>query len=163
MPSPTLSLQNVTVIQGHLEYLPAFRALNLEWIRTYFEVEPLDVIQLNLTEEMILAPGGEIFFVLVGDDVVGTCAMIPHGEHGFELAKMAVAPSAKGKGYGHLLMRTAIDWAREKNAQEITLLSNTILEAAITLFKKHGFVVTHTGQHLLYKRANIEMRLHLST
>lgn len=44
---------------------------------------------------------------------------------------------------------------------EITLLSNTILEPAISLYKKHGFETVHLGPHPDYERCNIEMRLML--
>ena len=142
------------------KYLPAFVSLNIRWIEKFFEVEETDRQQLNNPHANILDPGGEIFFLLEGDHCVGTCAMVPH--HGsYELAKMAVHPDSQGKGYGDILMQAAIDWAREKDLEEIVLLSNTILEPAICLYKKHGFQTTMLGPHPDYKRCNIEMRLKL--
>ena len=55
----------------------------------------------------ILAPGGQIFFVVDGDAVLGTCAVMPHSAEVHEIAKMAVAPEARGRGYGDLLMDAA--------------------------------------------------------
>src|SRR5690242_19625932 len=102
-------------------------------------MEPMDISQLNEAEETILEPGGEIFFVLEDDSVVGTCAMVPHGVGCYELAKMAVVPQSQGKGYGVALMMTAMAWARQKGAKQILILSNTLLNPAISLYKKHGF------------------------
>lgn len=142
----------------------AFVALNFEWIQTYFVVEEHDLDQLNNPEKNILEPGGEIFFVIENDQVVGTCAMIPVGQPekpGYELAKMAVSPKCRGRGYGDVLMKAAVDWARGKGAAYVMLLSNTVLEPAITLYKKHGFQTVNLGPHPDYERCNIEMTLPL--
>jgi GNAT superfamily N-acetyltransferase len=142
-------------------YLPAFVALNEEWIQTYFEIEDMDRKQLRDPFSAILNVGGEIFFILENEIPVGTCAMVPHGPHGYELAKMAVRPDTRGKGYGDLLMSSALHWALDKDAREVLILSNTILEPAIRLYKKHGFQTVHLGEHPDYKRCNIEMILKL--
>lgn len=141
------------------EFLPAYSALNREWIERYFKIEPMDIAQLERARENILDQGGEIFFVVEDGQAVGTCAMVPHGPGCYELAKMAVAPSTRGKGYGDLLMRKCIAWARAKDAAKIILLSNTVLEPAITLYTKHGFRTTQLGPHPDYERCNIEMEL----
>jgi ribosomal protein S18 acetylase RimI-like enzyme len=41
------------------------------------------------------------------------------------------------------------------------LLSNTILNPAISLYQKHGFKTLRQGEHPDYKRCNIEMELQL--
>lgn len=138
----------------------AFAYLNRQWIEEHFRIEALDIEQLG-RPEAIRAAGGEIFFVVEGGRAVGTCAMIPHGEREFELAKMAVDPAARGRGYGDLLMRVALGWARDRKARRVTLLSNTILAPAIALYRKHGFRVAHLGPHPDYERCDIEMHLDL--
>ncbi|MGE0634048.1 MAG: GNAT family N-acetyltransferase [Pseudobdellovibrionaceae bacterium] len=153
-------MSQIEVVTYHSKYGPAFVELNEEWIRSYFEVESTDRFQLNNPEDVILKQGGEIFFVLENEEPVGTCAMVPHGDT-FELAKMAVSPKCKGKGYGDLLMSAAIEWSRNKGLKQINLLSNTVLGPAINLYKKHGFEVVHLGAHPDYKRCNIEMVLKL--
>lgn len=153
-------MTTVKVVTFDPRYVNAFIELNLQWIKTYFEVEPTDVTQLEDPYGMILNPGGEIFFVLENGKAVGTCAMVPHGENGFELAKMAVDPKFQGKGYGDLLMEAAFQWSKQKGLQKITLLSNTILEPAIRLYRKYGFIETGSA-HPDYKRCNIQMELSL--
>jgi GNAT superfamily N-acetyltransferase len=143
------------------KHLPAFRRLNQQWIETYFAIEPADIEQLQDPVRQIIQPGGEILFLLQGEDVVGTCALVPHGESCFELAKMAVDPSAQGKGYGDLLMKGAIAWARQQGAKQLMLLSNTKLVPAISLYKKHGFQTLREGVHPSYARCNIEMVLYI--
>jgi GNAT superfamily N-acetyltransferase len=152
-----MSQTNVVTTDFGKRFLSSFKSLNQEWIEKYFEIEAMDLYQLEHPEETILAQGGEIFFVLENDKAVGTCAMVPHGQHDYELAKLAVSPEMRGKGYGDLLMTTVIDWSRKKGAKRITILSNTILEPAIALYKKHGFKTVHLGTHPDYCRCNIEM------
>ena len=142
-------------------YLSTYVELNRQWIETHFKIEPMDVAQLENPQDNILKHGGEIFFLLEGEVPVGTFAMVPHGSACYELAKMAVAPSARGNGYGDLLIEEAIRWARSKDAKKVMLLSNTLLAPAIALYKKHGFKTVHLGSHPDYERSNIEMELNL--
>lgn len=143
------------------QYLRDFVSLNREWIERHFVVETMDLYQLENPEETILKPGGEIFFILENGCAVGTCAMVPHHHPKFELAKMAVSPQVRGKGYGDLLMRAVKDWAKARGAKSILILSNTVLAPAIALYKKHGAQVIHLGTHPDYDRCNIEMHLPL--
>ena len=153
-------MDQVKVITYDSKFLPRYVELNRQWIEKYFKIEAMDIAQLEKPEDNVLN-GGEIFFVLENERALGTCAMVPHGPGCYELAKMAVAPEARGKGYGDILMETAIQWAKDKGASKILLLSNTILEPAITLYKKHGFKTIHLGPHPDYERCNIEMEITL--
>ena len=143
------------------KFLPAYVELNRQWIEHYFQIEQMDLKQLQDPENTILQQGGEIFFALQNEVVLGVCAMIPHGPDSFELAKMVVSVEARGQGVGDRLMEASIAWARARGARSITLLSNTILEPAIRLYRKHGFGVVRLGDHPDYKRCNIEMTLTL--
>jgi putative acetyltransferase len=143
------------------EYRPHFERLNREWIERYFGLEPPDLEVFADPERHIIAPGGQIFFLLDEGTVQGTCALVAHGD-GFELAKMAVEPTARGRGYGDLLMRAAIAFARQAGARRLTLVSNTRLEPAIRLYRKHGFVEVPIAPGHGYERADIEMHLILA-
>src|SRR3712207_3651028 len=107
-------MNDVKVIAYESRYKDAYVNLNIEWISTHFWIEEMDLAQLKNPEKTILEGGGEIFFVLENGRPVGTCAMVPHGPSCYELAKMAVEPGHRGKGYGDLLMAAAINWAKEK-------------------------------------------------
>ena len=148
------------IITYDVRHQPAFVRLNRQWIEEHFRIEPMDLAQLERPGD-ILEAGGEIFFVVEGDRALGTCALVPHGTGTFELAKMAVDPDARGRGYGDVLMRAALAWAREHGAKRVTLLSNTVLAPAIALYQKHGFRTAHLGPHPDYERCNIEMEIDL--
>lgn len=143
-------------------YQTDFRALNEEWISSFFVMEEADYLVLDHPEEYILNKGGEIFVAVEGTKVLGVCAMLKTQQAGFdyELAKMAVSPYARGKGIGFSLGTAAIDWAKEKGAQTIFLDSNTSLESAIRLYHRLGFKEVK-GISSPYQRTNIQMIMKL--
>jgi GNAT superfamily N-acetyltransferase len=153
----------VSVVRYRPELREAFARLNGWWIERYFGLEAPDMAVFADPEGQIIAPGGEIFFVLEGDRAVGTCALLPHGVGVYELAKMGVDPVVQGRGYGSLLMRAAIEWARQRGVRRLELLSNSVLTPALGLYAKHGFrhVPVEAGEGG-YARANVKMVLELS-
>jgi putative acetyltransferase len=92
-------MEAVTVMPYREEFRSAFEQLNREWIETYFALEEADREIFRDPTAKVLAAGGQIFFVLEGNQVQGTCAVLRHNGEEFEIAKMAVAPSARGRGY----------------------------------------------------------------
>ena len=149
------------IVDYQPDYQPDFARLNYEWIERYFEVEETDRQSLDNPEKKIIQPGGHILMAELDDRIVGTCALIKAGDGVYELAKMAVAETARGKGIGWLLGRAAIDRAKELGASSVFLESNTVLTPAINLYRKLGFkkVVRDPSP---YDRCNIQMELALS-
>ena len=91
-----------SVVSYRPDYRPDFERLNRAWIEQYFQLEDADRQVFDDPESAIIEPGGEIFFVVENEEVVGTCAIIPHEPGVYEIAKMAVSPAARGRGYGDL-------------------------------------------------------------
>jgi ribosomal protein S18 acetylase RimI-like enzyme len=150
-----------TVVPYREELKDAFEQLNRDWIETYFVLEEADREVFSDPQSKILAPGGQIFFVVEGGRVQGTCAVLRHGTDECEIAKMAVAPAARGRGFGDLLMEAAVAFAREVRARRVIIVSNTVLEPAIRLYQKHGFVRVPLALDGRYRRANIRMEREL--
>ncbi|MEM7052214.1 MAG: bifunctional helix-turn-helix transcriptional regulator/GNAT family N-acetyltransferase [Acidobacteriota bacterium] len=140
---------------------PAFERLNREWIDAYFEIEEQDLRYLQNPEATILEPGGQILMALHRGEVVGTCALIKMDDGGFELAKMAVTPSAQGLGIGALLGRAVIERARQLGAPRAFLESNRRLAPALQLYRKLGFVEVE-NQPSGYSRSDIQMEIRLN-
>ncbi len=116
-----------------------FYRLNEAWLRKYFYVEEIDHHVLSHPESEILAPGGEIFFAALGEDIVGTCALMPAGEGTYELTKMAVDESRQGLGIGRALMEAAIAAFRRRGGRTLFLETNSKLVPAIRLYETMGF------------------------
>jgi putative acetyltransferase len=153
----------VTVVSYREEFRAAFEQLNREWIEQYFVLEEADREVFRDPVSKVLAPGGQIFFVLEDDLVQGTCAVLRHGSDECEIAKMAVAAAARGRGFGDLLMQAAIDFAERIGARRIIIVSNTVLEPAIRLYQKHGFVRVPLSSDGRYRRANIRLERELQS
>ena len=138
-----------------------FEQLNREWIESYFTLEPADREILGDPREKIVAAGGEVFFVLEEGVVKGTCAIIRHSAEEYEIAKMAVAAGARRRGLGGLLMEACIVFARRAGAHRVSIVSNTVLEPALRLYRKHGFLQVPLAKDPRYERANIRLELEL--
>ena len=88
---------NVTqVVRFTGELAPHFEALNREWIEKYFEIEEADLAVFANPFKEIVEPGGQIFFVVMNGEALGTCAVMRLDEGTYELAKMAVSSKAQG-------------------------------------------------------------------
>lgn len=155
--------KDVKIVEYKPEYQDTFKALNVEWISKYFEMEEADYKALDNPEDYILKKGGKILVALYENEPVGVCALIKmnNAEYDFEMAKMAVSPKAQGKNIGWLLGKAIADKAKELGAKKIYLESNTILKPAINLYYKLGFEKVF-GLETPYKRCNIQMELVLS-
>ena len=138
-----------------------FARINYEWISQYFEIEELDRQYLDHPKREIIDHGGEIFFALVDNEVVGTVAMLPVDNKIFELSKMGVSAKYKGHKIGKKLMIEAIKFAREHKAEKIYLESNTSLTPAIHLYRSVGFREVKHNVDTPYARCDIKMELEL--
>jgi len=133
-----------------------FIRLNELWISEYFSIEEADR-ELAANPGKVVSDGGYIFSLLDDGRVVGVCALFQESPQRYQLARMAVEPAARGKGYGNRLIEHALTHLETLGASSVFLLSNTVLQAAIALYKKHGFVTVSTGPNPVYARCNIVM------
>lgn len=154
--------KNVQIINYSDQYQAAFKALNEEWISTYFEMEEADYKALDNPKGYILDHGGKIFVAIIDGQPVGVCALIKMtgSEYDYELAKMAVSPRSQGKNIGWLLGQAAVQAAKDAGGRTIYLESNTALKPAINLYQKLGFKKV-IASFASYARCNIQMVLNL--
>lgn len=152
-------MDNLKIVPFNVDYKSAFEHLNREWIEEYFEMEDEDLKTLQNPESYVLEKDGEIFFAILGDDVVGTAAMIQTGQGIYELAKMAVAKNVQGLGIGKKLLKRCIDFSKEKQANEIFLITNDSLKPALSLYLSCGFVLNEQNDDNRYERGNTKMNL----
>jgi N-acetylglutamate synthase-like GNAT family acetyltransferase len=149
-----------------------FRTLNEEWINRYFALEPKDREVLGDPHANILAKGGHIYLVDETHpgghhETVGCVALIRMDEAGgdavYELSKMAVSPTLRGRGIGRQLLLHVIEQARAFGARSLFLGSSTKLPNAVHLYASVGF--QHVPQDRLppmpYARADVFMSLPL--
>ena len=140
----------------------AFRDINVEWISSMYRLEQADRDVLDNPRARIIDPGGTILFVEAGGlGVVGACALLKTGDHRFELAKMGVLESARGRKAGEFLLKAVIARAHQLGADLLYLLSNKNSAPAIHLYEKLGFahddeIMREYGAR--YARCDVAMR-----
>jgi ribosomal protein S18 acetylase RimI-like enzyme len=159
--APGDSIGQPAVVTYREEFRAAFEQLNRDWIESYFILEEADREVFRDPVGTVLEPGGQIFFVVEGTEVLGTCAVLRHGGEECEIAKMAVAAGARGRGLGDRLMEAAIDFAEASGSRKLVIVSNTVLEPAIRLYRKHGFTQVPLASDSRYQRANIRLEREL--
>jgi len=142
------------------DHCDEFIRLNELWIKEHFELEESDR-KLAADPYKIVREGGHILSLVEHEKVLGVCALVKETPERFQLARMAVDPGERAKGYGGALIDAAISKAQESGAQTLYLLTNTVLAPAISLYKKHGFRVISQCRHPVYARCNITMELQL--
>jgi GNAT superfamily N-acetyltransferase len=137
-------------------HLPEFVRLNELWISEHFSIEQADR-DLAANPGKIIDNGGFVFSLVQDSQVAGVCALFKESDERFQLARMAVNPVMRGKGFGKALIEHAISQAKLNGAKSLYLLSNTVLAPAISLYEHFGFAAIARGQHPVYARCNIVM------
>ncbi|MFV9550961.1 GNAT family N-acetyltransferase [Algibacter sp. PT7-4] len=150
----------VKIISFEKQYAKHFYNLNIEWLKTFFYVEPYDEEVLSNPETYIINKDGHIFFAELNNNIVGTVALMPINNQGFfELTKMGVSPEHRGHKIGQKLMQHCIDFAKRNNIQKLIIYSSRKLENAIYIYKKYGFIEIPVEANCPYKRCDIKMEL----
>ena len=148
----------VEIIPWDPKYREHFYSINKAWVDEYFSYEAKDAEILENPEKAVIEKGGEIFFALVNGEVVGTCALYNHPGFGLELTKMGVTEAARGKRIGVRLCNAAIEKAQELGVERLFLESARVLEPAIAMYRKLGFVeIPDPRGPSEYARADIYM------
>ena len=154
-------MSNVTIVSFDEEYSSIFYELNKLWIEESWLLEESDKFDLLNPKESIIDKGGEIFFALIDDNVVGTVAMIRSADRIYELAKMTVEINYRGNGIANKLMDQCLNYAMNNNAQQIYLITNDTLLIARNLYDKYGFKEVKLDSDK-YLRGNVKMVLNLA-
>ena len=146
-------------IRLETEHSKEFKALNIEWLESFFVVEPYDELVLSNPIDQIITPGGFIFMASLKSEIIGTFAFIKKEEGVYEFSKMAVTPKQRGKGFGNQIVRFVIRFAEQHHWEKLILYSSTKLENSIHLYRKYGFIEVPIDPDIKYARGNIKMEI----
>jgi N-acetylglutamate synthase-like GNAT family acetyltransferase len=155
-------MTGLRIIDYRPDLAQTFHDINVEWINAMFALEPHDREVLENPDQFIIASGGTILYVEAeGLGIVGTCALMPAGGGAWELTKMGVLESARGRKAGEFLLAAVLERAAAMpDVKELFLLTNSKCEAAIHLYEKAGF--THSADIMarfgaMYGRCDVAM------
>lgn len=155
-------MNDVEIIPYESSYRKFFEILNLVWIKKYFWIEDIDLKVLGNPEGEIIEKGGMVFFAKHRDSVIGTGAIINHGNGLYELSKMAVDDNFQSRGIGGKIMDYAINWVKDRSGKRIFIETNTVLEKAVRFYREVGFSsVQNNSGNSHYERTNLRMVLEL--
>ncbi|WP_046758038.1 GNAT family N-acetyltransferase [Kordia jejudonensis] len=155
-------MNTISIIPFDEKYASDFYDLNIEWLETFFYVEPHDEEVLSQAKSYIIDQGGHIFFAKIEGEIVATVAFMKISDDIFELGKMAVTPKRRGQKIGQQLLQYCLDFAKSENMEKLLLYSNRKLENAIYIYKKYGFVEIPIEKNNPYARGDIKMELKLN-
>jgi GNAT superfamily N-acetyltransferase len=105
--------------------------------------------------EINQCPGG-VLVAEVGGQVIGVCQLIvfrhlqSHGALCAEIESVHVHPDQRGHGIGHILMRAAIERARDLGCYRVQLTSNLARTDAHRFYEALGFAPSHQGFKLAF-------------
>ena len=136
-----------------------FKSFNVEWLKSFFVVEPYDELVLSNPIEQIIDRGGYIFMVINKGKIIGTFAFIKKEHSVYEFSKMAITPNQRGKGFGNQIVQFVIRFAEQHNWNKLILYSSTLLENSIHLYRKYGFIEVPIDPDIKYARGNIKMAI----
>jgi ribosomal protein S18 acetylase RimI-like enzyme len=148
---------SLEIIAFDERYADAFRDLNVAWLEKYFRVEAIDAEILGNPQAEVIAGGGEILFARSGETIVGTVALRYHGEGCFELTKMAVDETCRGRGIGRQLLEACVVEFGRRNGRKLFLESHSSLSPALALYETGGFEHAQAPQPSDYERADVYM------
>ena len=151
---------DIKIIPYRSEHRVDFKQLNLEWLDHFNLTESHDLMILDDPEGEVIDKGGYIFMAEVGGKIVGSAGLMKEHQGVYELIKMAVTESYRGKGIARLLIERCLYQAREIGAQKVTLFSNHQLQTAISLYAKYGFQHTEVVNAPM-ETADVRMELFL--
>ena len=160
------TLRGLRIVEYSDALAPAFAEITREWVEGFFKIEENDRRIIENPQGMIIDRGGFILFVEAeGLGIVGTCALMKIDEGVFELTKMGVKASARGRKAGEFLLDAVLKRAEAMGLEELFLLTNSKLGAAVHLYEKAGFqhdaeIMRRFGGR--YARADVAMRYPLA-
>ena len=149
---------NFQIIPYDDKYKQAFYDLNAHWIEQYFIMEPIDIKVLSDPKTYIIDEGGQVFFAIDGDKILGTIALKNQGDGVYELTKLGVDPKTHKSGAGTTLCKKVIEvYQTLEDGKLLFLESNSILTDARRLYDRLGFVEKPLSDDTPYARADYYM------
>jgi ribosomal protein S18 acetylase RimI-like enzyme len=149
------------IIPFRPDHAEAWAVLNAAWLlEGGFALEAKDRKVIDDPKGAILDPGGHIFMVERDGQAVGCCALMAMDDGGYEVAKMTVAPEARGLGLSRRLLETCEATARAARAPRLYLETSGTLTVAGHLYRSFGFVAL-PPRPTPYARADVFMEKRL--
>jgi putative acetyltransferase len=154
-------MNGIRIVPFAVEHRAAWERLNRAWLVDHALLEPADEPHLTDPVGTIADEGGTIFVALLGGEVVGTAAVLPHGSGEMVLLKLTVDNRQRGHGIGRRLLEACVNEARARSSVRLVLLSNSGLRPALRLYESMGFRHRPLPDVVPYESTDVCMELML--
>lgn len=104
-----------------------------------------------------------MFLAIADNQIVGSVAILGSSRHLAQLRWFLIHPDYRGRGLGKKLLEEALLFCRAKDYQKVYLMTTSMQETAIALYKKAGFRKTGEkhlqlwGQQLYEQRYDMDL------
>jgi len=128
-----------------IEDLPALTELVMELFSASGDFSPDRTVQERGLQLILEQPNRGRIFVLRNNHrifgMVNLLFTISTARGGFVILMedVIVHPNHRGQGYGTMLLKHVVEFAKQKNFKRITLLTDKISEESQEFFRKNGF------------------------
>ena len=85
---------------------------------------------------------GDCFIAFEGENVIGTCVLVPNDESVLEIMNIAVAIDKQSMGVGKLLIQNAITHATKKGINKLVVGTGNSSLGQIAFYQKCGFRIS---------------------
>lgn len=127
------------VVKFAEKYRQAFIDFNTDWIVSNFGfLEKHDKEMFDKIDEEI-KNGSMIFFAVENEIPLACCMSMPMQNDTWEICKLGSNKKVGHKGAGERVFKAAMDWALERGAKRLFLISNSKLKPALHIYEKYGF------------------------
>lgn len=110
-----------------------------QWLGRDLSFQDLDKELADIAEKYT-APNGELLVAINEKEIVlGMVAYYQHSDTRCEMKRLYVRPEGRGYALGDRLIESIMDHAKNSGYTEMVLDTIEPLQAAIHLYKKHGF------------------------
>ena len=127
----------VDIVPFEPEHAAGFAALVVDTLRE-FGFEPDAELDGDLDDPA--ETYAALWIALAGGIVVGSTALRDLGGDAYELKRMYLRSTRRGRGVGKQLLTTALDWARANRGRVVRLDTTERMVAARHLYESVGFV-----------------------
>lgn len=134
-------VEELKIITWDAQFKSRFHDLNMDWLQRFFptQIEDKDILVLTHPESEVLGRGGQLWFAQKGNQIVGTCALVPRKNGEVEMIKLAVDSDHQGEGIGKQLTLKVIEESRRMKVERLSLETSSRLKPALALYSRLGF------------------------
>lgn len=103
----------------------------------------------------------KIWLAEYNQQIVGCVAILHRSDEEAQLRWFLTLPLFRGTGIGKKLLKTALDYCKEKKYKNLYLLTTSVQEKAIAMYEKVGFVKTESVETVQWGQVLVEERYDL--